>query len=100
MKSLALTAALFLALAMTIETARAQQSYDERLYTSMAGTSESVPAGTRITIQNWQKYKGFMSAGLRAIMSQQYFWKVPAEAALEVGPAIKIGLPRKYREDT
>jgi hypothetical protein len=101
MKTLALSAAAFLLLALTMAgTARAQQTYNEASYTSMAGPTESIPVGTRITIENWQKYRRFMSVGLQAIMSQRYFWKVPADAVLEVGPTIKIGLPRKYRDDT
>jgi len=101
MKALALAAAfLLLASLMIGGRARAEQMFNEATYTSMAGPTESIPAGTKITIQNWQQYRRFMSMGLQAIMSQQYFWKVPASAVIEVGPTIKIGLPKKYRDDT
>jgi hypothetical protein len=101
MKALALAAAfLLLASLMIGGAARAEQIFNEAIYTSMAGPTESIPAGTKITIQNWQQYRRFMSMGLQAIMSQQYFWKVPANAVIEVGPTIKIGLPKKYRDDT
>jgi Protein of unknown function (DUF1329) len=41
-----------------------------------------------------------MSLGMRSLLSQKYFWKIPPEAVLEVAPTVKIGLPRKFREDT
>src|SRR5580704_3925289 len=91
---------LLLALVAMGGTVRADQPYDPSVYTSMGEPTDSIPVGTRITIQNWQNYQKFMSLGLRSLMSQKYFWKVPAEAVLEVAPTVKIGLPRKYREDT
>jgi Protein of unknown function (DUF1329) len=94
------TAVLLAALLTTGGTVRADQPYDPSTYTSMAEPTDSIPIGTRITIQNWQNYQKFMSLGLRSLMSQKYFWKVPADAVLEVAPTVKIGLPRKYREDT
>jgi len=81
-------------------TAFAQQSFDPSAYAALAGPSEPVPPGTRITTANWQQYQRFLSVGLQALFSGRYFWKIPAEAVLEVGPTIKIGLPKKYREDT
>jgi guanyl-specific ribonuclease Sa len=101
MKAMAVAAAFLLLALLTMGgTAGAQQAYDASTYTSMAEPTESIPVGTKITIQNWQKYQRFMSAGLQSIMSQKYFWKVPAEAVLDVGPTVKIGFPQKYREDT
>ncbi|HKD66958.1 MAG TPA: DUF1329 domain-containing protein [Candidatus Binataceae bacterium] len=93
--------ALLLLMLLTIGgRAGAEQSYDPSNYTSMADPGESIAPGTKITIGNWQQYQRFMSVGLRSIISQKYFWKVPADAVLEVSPTVKIGLPRKYREDT
>jgi hypothetical protein len=101
MKAMLLAAAFSLVALLTSGgTARADQPYDPSTYTSMGEATDSIPVGTRITIQNWQNYEKFMSLGLRSLMSQKYFWKVPADAVLEVAPTVKIGLPRKYREDT
>jgi hypothetical protein len=101
MKALAiLSASVALALLIMSGAARAQPAYDPSVYTSMGEPGDSIPVGTQITIGNWDKYQRFMSVGLRSLMSQKYFWKVPAEAVLEVAPTVKIGLPRKYREDT
>jgi hypothetical protein len=100
MKNMGLFAGCLLALLILPHTGRAEQAYDESAYTSLAESPESIPAGTVINVKNWQKYKRFMSVGLQSIMSQQYFWKVPAESAMEVAPTVKIGLPRKYEDDT
>jgi Protein of unknown function (DUF1329) len=91
---------LFLALLLLGGMAGAQQTYDGSFYASMGGWNESIPVGTKITTGNWQQYQRFMSRGMRSIMSQQYFWKVPPDAVLEVAPTVKIGFPRKYRDDT
>jgi hypothetical protein len=91
---------LFAALFVLGGTVGAQQAFDASVYTSMGGPADSIPVGTKITTGNWQQYKRFMSLGLRSLESQQFFWKIPPEASLEVAATVKIGLPRKYREDT
>jgi hypothetical protein len=92
--------ALWTVVALFGASAFAQQNFDPSAYAALADPSESIPSGTRITTANWQQYKRFLSVGLQALFSGRYFWKIPAEGVLEVGPTIKIGLPKKYREDT
>lgn len=60
----------------------------------------TIPPGTRITPQNWQRYKQFMSLGMQALFSGRYFWKIPADSYIEVGTTVPIALPRKYQQDT
>jgi hypothetical protein len=78
----------------------AQTVLDETKYASLAGPSETIPAGTKISLSNWEQYKRFMSFGLQTLFSGKYYWKIPPEAVLEVAPTVAIGLPKKYREDT
>ncbi|HEY2107774.1 MAG TPA: hypothetical protein VGH29_18400, partial [Candidatus Binataceae bacterium] len=45
-----------------------------------------LPVGTKITQQNWQQYKSYLSQGLIEIWSGKHPWKLPADAVMEVGP--------------
>jgi hypothetical protein len=58
------------------------------------------PVGTTITAQNWQQYRQFMPDGMAALFEGRYFWKMPADVAMEVGPTIIHPLPKGYMEAT
>ena len=45
-----------------------------------------VPLGTKITQENYQQYKQILPLGMIKLFEGQYFWKMPAGVALEVGP--------------
>jgi hypothetical protein len=47
-----------------------------------------IPIGTKITTQNWQQYKAFLPLGMQKLFAGVYYWKIPPEAVLEVGPAV------------
>jgi len=59
-----------------------------------------IPPGTKITSQNWQQYKKFMSDGMIALFEGSHFWRVPEDVEIDVGPTVPIPLPEKYRIDT
>jgi hypothetical protein len=59
-----------------------------------------LPVGTKITTQNWQQYKGFLPLGMGELFSGKYFWKIPADAELEVGPTVHDFLPKSWVEAT
>jgi hypothetical protein len=61
---------------------------------------DTVPAGTKITIQNWTQYRQFMPDGMVALFQGTYYWKMPADVEMEVGPTIIHPLPRTYLEAT
>jgi len=42
-----------------------------------AANAEAIPAGTKITIQNWQQYRQFMSDGMVALFEGKYAFKMP-----------------------
>lgn len=61
---------------------------------------DTIPVGTKITVQNWQQYRQFMDDGLQAFFSGRYFWKMPAQAVIEVGPFVDYPLPHIFWTDT
>src|SRR5262249_44744224 len=58
------------------------------------------PPGTKITMQNWRQYVAFMPAGMQALFESKYFWKMPPDVELIVGPPVEHPLPLSYREAT
>lgn len=59
-----------------------------------------IPPGTAITMQNWQQYRKYMPAGMVAFFEGEYFWKMPADVRMVVGPTIIHPLPKGYRDAT
>jgi Protein of unknown function (DUF1329) len=59
-----------------------------------------IAPGTKITAQNWQQYRKFMSDGMIALFEGSHFWRVPTEVEIDVGPTVPIPLPAKYLNDT
>jgi hypothetical protein len=84
--------------------AQAQGKFDASAYEALApaDSGATIAPGTRITLENWTKYRRFMPIGMQALFSGHYAWKIGSgpEYAIEVGPTIPIPLSRKYRADT
>jgi hypothetical protein len=102
--SFALCSALVMAV-VTVGVAGAEQiKFDAANYAALAdgNSSDSIPAGTKITLQNWQKYRKFMPIGMQAMFSQQYPWKIGPgpEFTMEIGPTIPVDLAHKLAQDT
>jgi uncharacterized protein DUF1329 len=58
--------------------------------------AQDIPPGTRITTHNWQQYREFMPDGMVELFEGKYFWKMPADAEMEVGPTVIHPLPPGY----
>src|SRR5229473_6713424 len=67
---------------------------------SLAVQEDSIPPGTRITMQNWQNYKQFMPDGMIWLFEGKYFWKMSPDVVINVGPTVIHPLPKTYREAT
>ncbi len=84
--------------------AAAQLSYDVANYKALADADspETIAPGTKITLQNWQKYKKFMPLWVQAAYSGKYKWHVGPEPeyTVEVGPTHHYPLYAKFVEDT
>jgi Protein of unknown function (DUF1329) len=64
-----------------------------------AGTiaaADTIPVGTAITTANWGSYRQFMPDGMIALFEGKYFWKMPADVRMEVGPTVIHPLPKNY----
>ena len=70
------------------------------LIATSALAADTIPAGTKITPNNWQQYKDFMPQGLQMILGGSTVWKVPAGAVMEVGPTVDYPLPRSWYDAT
>src|SRR5579885_2064296 len=74
-----------------------QASYDQL---AAADSSDTIPPGTKITMQNWQQYKKFMPIGMQALWQGNFYWKMPSDAVIEVGSTQSISLFLKDPEAT
>lgn len=61
-----------------------------------AGPQTTIPPGTRITMQNWRQYQQFMPAGMADLFAGKFFWKLPADVEIDVGPTSNVPLPPTY----
>jgi hypothetical protein len=61
-----------------------------------SGAVDSIAPGTKITMENWQKFQQFMPEGMVALFQGKYFWKMPTDVSMEVGPTVIYPLPRNY----
>ncbi|MGH7908019.1 MAG: DUF1329 domain-containing protein [Candidatus Binataceae bacterium] len=60
----------------------------------------TIPPGTVITTQNWQKYKEFMPEGMQILFEGTYHWKFPANFQMKVGPTQDYRPPKIYAQNT
>ncbi len=67
---------------------------------SSGAAPDSIPPGTTITMQNWQAYRAFMPDGMAAFFEGRYFWKMPVDVQMTVGPTIIHPLPVSYMNAT
>lgn len=65
-----------------------------------AKPADTIPPGTAITMDNWRDYRQFMPDGMVALFEGKYFWKMPPDVRIEVGPTVIHPLPRNYVEAT
>lgn len=76
--------------------------FDPQLLKTLASASDpGLPAGTKITPENWRNYQQYLPIGMRAMLSGKYHWKIDSPGYyIEVGPTIPEPLPDKFRADT
>ena len=84
--------------------ARAQVSFNEDSYRQLADWSspDTIPVGTKITLQNWQQYKKFMPVQMQVAFSGQYKIHVGPEPeyTIEVGPTVDYPSPGDQLKNT
>jgi hypothetical protein len=65
-----------------------------------SASAPDIPIGTKVTAANWQQYQYSMPLGMDKLWEGKYFWKMPQDAVLEVGPTINNFLPKTWRDAT
>jgi Protein of unknown function (DUF1329) len=58
----------------------------------------TIPPGTVITMQNWQKYKAFMPDGMIDLFEGKYFWKMPPDVEIPIQTPVLYPLPKPFRD--
>jgi hypothetical protein len=76
------------------------QKPGNRVLTTSASVSATIPVGTRITISNWRDYAQYMPAGMIKLFEGHGFWKMPTDIEVVIGPTIPERLPAGYTEAT
>jgi hypothetical protein len=51
-------------------------------------SSASIAPGTTITMSNWRDYRAFMPDGMIALFEGAYYWKMPPDVQMVVGPTV------------
>jgi len=84
--------------------APAQVKYDPQAFAALADADspDTIPAGTKITLQNWRQYRKFMPVGMQTLYEGRYKWRIGPEPdyTVEVGPTTTIPMPKKFAADT
>ena len=63
---------------------------------AIPGEGDTIPVGTKIKITNWSKYKQFMPDGMATLLEGKYFWKMPADMEMDIGPTRAFEPPSGY----
>jgi len=84
--------------------AQAQVTFSEDAFHQLADADspDTIPVGTKITLQNWQQYKKFMPVQMQAAFSGQYPLHIGSEPmyTMEVGPAHDFPPPGNLAKNT
>ncbi len=84
--------------------AAAGSSYDLADYKALAeaDSAQTVPPGTKITVENWQHYKQFLPIGLQWLYSGNYSYKLQpgADYTIEVQATRSIPPPHQFALDS
>jgi hypothetical protein len=60
----------------------------------------AIPPGTTITMSNWRQYQQYMPDGMVKLFEGTYYWKMPQDVQIEVGPTTVYPLPKNYQAAT
>jgi Protein of unknown function (DUF1329) len=89
---------------LAFTTAAFAQQYDPNVYPQMvdASSAETIPPGTRITFQNWSRYKNFFPYFIQlGYQGQMHFHVIDSpDYAIEVGPTEDFLPPKAMRDYT
>jgi uncharacterized protein DUF1329 len=95
---------MLVAVVLSVSTVCAQVSFDPAMYKQMAdaSSSETIPIGTKITLQNWTQYQKFLPVYLQVLFAGKYPIKFGPEPEynITVGPTEKYPYIKQFLADT
>jgi hypothetical protein len=59
-----------------------------------------IAPGTRITMENWRQYQQYMPLGMIELFRGAYFWKMPRNVEIDLGPTVSYAVPGFYSAAT
>src|SRR5271163_269596 len=65
-----------------------------------SGSDHKLDLQGTITMQNWQNYREYMPDGMQMLFEGKYFWKMPPDVAMRIGPTELLPLPKNYLDAT
>jgi hypothetical protein len=65
---------------------------------SLESSGPTIAPGTTITKSNWMQYKQFFSVGEIGLWEGKWFWKMPDDVQINVGPTQVYPLPEPFVE--
>ncbi len=89
-----------LAIVLSAASAFSQVSGPALTSTKADDASRALPIGDTVTMQNWTSYRRYMPDGMAMLFEGKYFWKMPDDVSMQIGPTIINPLPKNYREAT
>lgn len=95
----AMMIALSLLWSVAVASAAPDDNYADWL-TMTAHQPSAIPTGTVINKQNWQQYQQFMPLGMIDLFEGKYFWKMPNDLQIPVGPTVIHPLPPGFQAAT
>jgi len=81
---------------IAVATSVAAGAHGNAASAAASDSAATIPPGTKITMQNWQQYSQFMPDGMIDLFAGKYFWKMPADVEMDIGPTVINPLPKGY----
>jgi Protein of unknown function (DUF1329) len=67
---------------------------------AMSAHQGTVAPGTRITAANWRQYQQYMPRGMVELFKGNYYWRMPPDVEIDVGPTVSYPSPGFYVDAT
>ena len=67
---------------------------------SAAEVRDETPPTGKITMGNWRQYREYMPDGMAMLFEGKYFWKMPSDIQMDIGPTVIHSLPKNYLNAT
>ena len=69
----------------------------ERWLAATANQEGTIGPRTRITMRNWRQFRQYMPMGMQELFEGRYFWMMPKDVEMDLGPTVIYPLTAGYR---